>query len=209
MHWSIFHFLCQQAPRVDVLQHFQRLPEEDLGQFIPWRRISFGQEVVELGAEGNHPASYLGILSLKDYPGHTASGMFDDLLRLPFELTISQSFGFVDRQAALSRMNLALRRMRSAEDEAVSLRAELANAKDDVAAGRAGFGEHHLTIAIRGETPEQVDAGVAETQAALADLGAPYPIDAWLAITENRTSAEAYKPQDLVTAVDGHRNNHP
>lgn len=164
------------------------LPEEDLGQFIPWRRISFGQEVAELGAEGSHPASYLGLLSLKDYPGHTASGMFDDLLRLPFELTISQSFGFVDRQAALSRMNLALRRMRSAEDEAVSLRAELSSAKDDVAAGRAGFGEHHLTIAIRGETPEQVDAGIAEAQAALADLGA-------VAVRENMALEPAFWAQ--------------
>lgn len=165
-----------------------RLPEQDIGHFIPWRRISFGQEVVELGAEGMHPAGYLGLLSLKDYPGHTASGMFDDLLRLPFELTISQSFGFVDRQAALSRMNLALRRMRSAEDEAVSLRAELSNAKDDVAAGRAGFGEHHLTIAIRGETPEQVDAGIAEAQAALADLGA-------VAVRENLALEPAFWAQ--------------
>ena len=164
------------------------LPEEDMGQFIPWRRISFGQEVVELAPEGSHPASYAGLLSLKDYPGHTASGMFDDLLRLPYELTISQSFGFVDRQAALSRMNLALRRMRSAEDEAVSLRAELANAKDDVAAGRAGFGEHHLTIAIRGETPEQVDAGIAEAQAALADLGA-------VAVRENMALEPAFWAQ--------------
>jgi type IV secretion system protein VirB4 len=164
------------------------LPHEDLGQFIPWRRISFGQEIVELGAEGTHPASYLGLLSLKDYPGHTTSGMFDDLLRLPYELTIAQSFGFVDRQAALSRMNLALRRMRSAEDEAVSLRAELSNAKDDVAAGRAGFGEHHLTIAIRGETPEQVDAGIAEAQAALADLGA-------VAVRENLALEPAFWAQ--------------
>ena len=68
-------------------------------------------------------------------------------------------------------MNLALRRMRSAEDEAVSLRADLANAKDEVAAGRAGFGEHHMTIAVRADTPGAVDEGVAEVQAALADLG--------------------------------------
>src|SRR3954453_10514570 len=61
--------------------------------------------------------------------------------------------------------------MRSAEDEAVSLRAELASAKDEVAAGRAGFGEHHMTIAVRGDSPAEVDEGVAEAQAALADLG--------------------------------------
>ena len=68
-------------------------------------------------------------------------------------------------------MNLALRRMRSAEDEAVSLRAELSNAKDDVAGGRAGFGEHHMTIAVRGATPAEVDEAAAEVQASLADMG--------------------------------------
>jgi type IV secretion system protein VirB4 len=147
------------------------LPMQDLGAYLPYRRVSFGQETVELGQAGASPRSFLGLVSIKDYPGQTAPGMLDELLRLPFELVVSQSFGFVDRQAALSRMNLALRRMRSAEDEAVSLRADLSSAKDEVAAGRAGFGEHHMTIAVRSDTPAGVDEGVAETQAALADLG--------------------------------------
>jgi type IV secretion system protein VirB4 len=147
------------------------LPHQDLGAYLPYRRISFGQETVELGRSGASPESFVGIISVKDYPAHTAPGMLDELLRLPFEITMSQSFGFVDRQAALGKMNLALRRMRSAEDEAVSLRSELSSAKDEVAAGRAGFGEHHMTIAVRGDTLAEVDAGVAEVQATLSDLG--------------------------------------
>jgi type IV secretion system protein VirB4 len=147
------------------------LPLQDLGDYLPYRRISFGQETIELGPAGATPRSFLGLVSIKDYPGQTVAGMLDELLRLPFELTVSQSFGFVERQAALSTMNLALRRMRSAEDEAVSLRAELSGAKDEVAAGRAGFGEHHMTIALRGDTPAAVAEGVAEVQASLADLG--------------------------------------
>jgi type IV secretion system protein VirB4 len=147
------------------------LPLQDLGDYLPYRRISFGQETVELGPAGPTPRSFMGMVSIKDYPGQTVAGMLDELLRLPFELTVSQSFGFVERQAALSTMNLSLRRMRSAEDEAVSLRAELSNAKDEVAAGRAGFGEHHMTIAVRADTPAAVAEGVAEVQASLADLG--------------------------------------
>jgi type IV secretion system protein VirB4 len=147
------------------------LPMQDLGAYLPYRRVSFGEETVELGPAGATPRSFVGMISIKDYPGQTAPGMLDELLRLPFELTVSQSFGFVERQAALSRMNLALRRMRSAEDEALSLRADLSTAKDEVAAGRAGFGEHHMTVAIRGDTPATVDEGAAEVQAALADLG--------------------------------------
>jgi type IV secretion system protein VirB4 len=147
------------------------LPMQDIGDYLPYRRISFGQDTIELGRAGASPRQYLGFVSVKDYPGQTAPGMLDELLRLPFELTVSQSFGFVERQAALSRMNLALRRMRSAEDEALSLRGELTDAKDDVAAGRAAFGEHHMTIAVRGASPEIVDEGAAEVQASLADLG--------------------------------------
>lgn len=147
------------------------MPMQDAGAYLPYRRISFGEDTAELGAAGHTARSFVGMVSIKDYPGQTAPGMLDELLRLPVEMTVSQSFGFVDRDAALGRMNLALRRMRSAEDEAVSLRGELSAAKDETAAGRAGYGEHHMTVAIHGETPEAVDAGVAEAQAVLADLG--------------------------------------
>lgn len=147
------------------------LPHQDVGAYIPYRRVSFGQQTVELSAAGHVDRSFLGLISIKDYPAFSAPGMFDELLRLPFELTLTQSFAFVERQAALERMNLALRRMRSAEDEAVSLRGELAQAKDDVAAGRAGYGEHHMTIGVRTNSLAEVDAGVAEVTATLADMG--------------------------------------
>ena len=148
-----------------------RLPEGDVGQHLPARRVSFGADTIELGATGEHPRSFQAILSIKDYPGQTGPGMLDELLRLPFELTVTQSFGFVDRQAALGRVNLALRRMRAADDEALSLRGELGVARDDLAAGRAAFGEHHLTFAVRAETLGEIDDGVAEVQATLTDLG--------------------------------------
>jgi len=38
---------------------------------------------------------------------------------------------------------------------------------------------------------------------ALADLRSPLAVDAWLAITENRTGPTAFVPQDVVTAVNG------
>lgn len=147
------------------------LPHQDLGAYLPYRRVSFGQQTVELAASGHLRRGFVALVSVKDYPQYSTPGMFDDLLRLPFELTLTQSFAFVERGAALERMNLALRRMRSAEDEAVSLRAELSIAKDEVAAGRAGYGEHHMTIAVRGDTLEAVDAGVAEVTATLSSLG--------------------------------------
>jgi type IV secretion system protein VirB4 len=112
------------------------------------------------------------MVSIKDYPARTAPGMLDGVLRLPMELVLTESFAFVDRQAALERMGLALRRLKAAEDDAFSLRGELAQARDDVGAGRAAYGEHHLTILAKAESLEELDAGVADIQSALAEMGA-------------------------------------
>ncbi|MCR2834753.1 VirB4 family type IV secretion/conjugal transfer ATPase [Parerythrobacter lacustris] len=148
-----------------------QLPAGDLGHFIPARRISFGRDTVELAPAGSLARNFTAMVAIKDWPGRTMPGMFDELTRLPFEFDIGQSFAFVERGEALSRMNLVLRRMQSAEDEALSLRDELANAKDEVAAGRAGFGEHHTTLAIHAPDLKTLDAQVAEVIALLADLG--------------------------------------
>lgn len=147
------------------------IPHGDIGHHLPARRISFGVNTVELGETGPQPRRFVALVSIKDWPQQTMPGMFDELSRLPFEMAMSQSFAFVERGAALGRMNLALRRMRSAEDEAISLRDELAIAKDEVAAGRAGFGEHHTTIAIYAADLDSLNSHVAEVIAILADLG--------------------------------------
>jgi leucyl aminopeptidase len=52
-------------------------------------------------------------------------------------------------------------------------------------------------------TDMQGSAVALGTLLALADLRVPYPVDAWLALTENRIAPNAYKPQDLVRALDG------
>lgn len=147
------------------------VPHGPVSQHIPARRVSFGLNTVELGPAGPDARKFEAMISIKDWPSQSFPGMFDELSRLPFEFTMSQSFAFVERQQALGRMNLALRRMRAVEDEAISLRDELAVAKDEVAAGRAGFGEHHTTIAVHATSLELLDAQVAETIAILADLG--------------------------------------
>jgi type IV secretion system protein VirB4 len=148
-----------------------RLPQADLGLYLPYRRVSFGAETLELGAAGRMPRSLAAMISVKDYPAQTTPGMFDDLLRLPTEMVLSESFGFVDRQATLDRMNLALRRMRAADDEALSLRRDLYTAKDDVAAGRSAFGEHHMTVMVKAPTQAQLAEAAADVQSAFTELG--------------------------------------
>ncbi|HEV2532775.1 VirB4 family type IV secretion system protein [Phenylobacterium sp.] len=148
-------------------------PGGDLGQALPMRRLAFGFDAMEFGPLGsNDDRTFGAMVSLKDYPARSAPGMLDGVLRLPFELVLAESFAFVDRQVALDRMSLALRRLRAAEDDAVSLRGELAQAKDEVGAGRGAYGEHHLTILAKAASLDELDTAVAEVQSALAEAGA-------------------------------------
>jgi leucyl aminopeptidase len=41
------------------------------------------------------------------------------------------------------------------------------------------------------------------TLLAMTELEAPYDIDCWLAVTENETGARAFRPQEVVTALNG------
>jgi type IV secretion system protein VirB4 len=147
------------------------VPEADLGLYLPYRRVSFGTHAIELAPSGMLERTFAAMISIKDYPGHTVPGMFDDLLRLPFEMVLTESFGFVDRQVTLDRMNLAIRRMRAADDEALSLRRDLTTAKDDVAAGRSAFGEHHMTVMVKAASLTTLDEAAADVQSAFTELG--------------------------------------
>ncbi|WP_443750206.1 VirB4 family type IV secretion/conjugal transfer ATPase [Asticcacaulis solisilvae] len=144
---------------------------DDIGNYLPYRRASFGLEAMEQ-SNVNDGKDYGAILSLKDYPPNATPGMCDALLRLPFEMTLTESFGFVDRQIGLERINLALRRMRAADEEALSLRAGLMAAKDDLATGAMGLGEHHMSLLVRTKSLDSLDPAAAQCLAALADLGA-------------------------------------
>ncbi len=147
------------------------LPRADIGQYLPYKRVSFGGDTIDLKGATAAERRYGAMLSIKDYPPSTAPGLLDNLLRLPHEMVVTQSFGFVDRTAALGRIDLALRRMRATDDDAVSLRADLAQAKDNVAAGRAGFGEHHLSVQLRVPELGRLDAAVADVLSSFTDLG--------------------------------------
>jgi type IV secretion system protein VirB4 len=147
------------------------LPQADIGHYLPYKRISFGGDTLDLKGATQAERRFGAMISIKDYPASTSPGMLDNLLRLPHEMVVSQSFGFVDRQVALSRMNLALRRMRAADDDALSLRADLTTAKDNAAAGRSSFGEHHFTLQVRTPTLDGLDEAVADIMAGFTDMG--------------------------------------
>ncbi len=149
-----------------------RRPDEDtdIGRMLPYRRASFGLDAMELRGAG--APDFAAMLSLKDYPDATSPGLLDGMLRLPFEMVVTESFAPQERQTARERMDLALRRLRSADEEAVAERAEMLSARDALGTGSTGFGDHHLTVLVRERDLARLDDAAAQVAAALADTGA-------------------------------------
>ncbi|MEM8986139.1 MAG: VirB4 family type IV secretion/conjugal transfer ATPase [Pseudomonadota bacterium] len=148
------------------------VPGGDCGDYIPYKRTSFGLDTLEQRGAAEADRRLATVLSVKDYPSVTTPGVIDNLLRIPHELVISESFSFVDRQAAQERIDLALRRLRAADDDTMTLKRGLQQAKDDAASGGAGFGEHHMTVMPRAVSAVELDDAAAQVQAGLADIGA-------------------------------------
>ena len=144
--------------------------DTDIGRMLPYRRASFGLDAMEL--RGSTGADFASILSLKDYPDATAPGLLDALLRLPCEMVVSESFAPHERQTARERMDLAIRRLRSADEDALAERADMLAARDALGQGSVGFGDHHLTVLVRERDLERLDDATAACAAALADTGA-------------------------------------
>ncbi|MEM7284457.1 MAG: VirB4 family type IV secretion/conjugal transfer ATPase, partial [Pseudomonadota bacterium] len=145
------------------------LPRAPLDQYLPNQRYFFGEETLEVrGISG----STLGaMVSIKEYGPETAPGLLDALLRLPHEFVLTQSFAFIDQQAALNRLEQVQRLMDSAEDRAVSLKEQLSNATDATASGRIAFGEHHLTLLIKETNPTRLDHAVTDVSSELTKRG--------------------------------------
>jgi len=144
--------------------------ETDIGHMIPYRRVSFGLDAMELKDGGG--TDFASIISLKDYPDATSPGLLDALLRLPCEMVVSESFAPSERQTTREKMDLALRRLRSADEEARAERADMLAARDELGAGSVGFGDHHLTVLVRERNLARLDDASAACAAALADIGA-------------------------------------
>ena len=142
----------------------------DLGRMLPYKRLNFGLDALELRGAGG--SNFAALISLKDYPDSTGTGLTDALLRLPLEMVLTESYAPADRQVARERIDLSIRRLKSADEEAMAERREMQSARDALGVGAVGFGDHHLTVLVRANRLDALDEASAACAAALADAGA-------------------------------------
>jgi type IV secretion system protein VirB4 len=140
-----------------------------LRSLIGTTRPLFGAETIEIRRAG--ASSFAAMLGINGYPAETHPLYLDDLLSLPCELIVTQSFTFSRKDAALEQMRTTGVRMENAGDAAVSQRDELPDAADDLASRRTVMGLHHYSVQVKGATLRELNQNVDKVRAVLTDAG--------------------------------------
>ncbi len=140
-----------------------------LNRLIGGMRPVFGDESVKvLNPSGTHFGAMLGI---EAYPSETNPMFLDDLLTLPFELVVTQSFEFHAKDAALLKMQMRGRRMENVGDAAQSQIDEIPELADDLVARRTVLGAHHYNVLVKADSLDELQQNVADARSVLVDAG--------------------------------------
>jgi type IV secretion system protein VirB4 len=128
------------------------LPRAPLCEVLATARCLIGSEVIEYRqAAGTRVAAVLGI---KEYPTPTLVGMYDRLLSAPFPFVLTQSFAFLSKPAAQGLLQRQYNRMVNAGDYSVTQAQELKVALDALTSSEFVMGDHHLTLQVFADAPE-------------------------------------------------------
>ncbi len=146
------------------------IPLTDASHYLPVCRLYFGGGAVE-ARKPTGDSRYGAMISIRGYSPKTFAGVLDVYLQLPFELIISQSCTFINRQAAISRISNQQRKMDTAGDKAVSQMLELSEAMDLASGGHIGFGKHHLTVMAITDDIDELEKAISLCYGKLVDSG--------------------------------------
>ncbi len=80
------------------------VPLGPISNHLPISRMYFGGKSIEV--HNPNGIKYAGMVSIKEYRPSTHAGVFDGFMQMPFELIISQSFSFIDKNGCSSGLSL-------------------------------------------------------------------------------------------------------
>lgn len=142
----------------------------NLGSAIYTDRVIVGKEAIEIRGAGG--STFAAAFGLREYPATTWPGMFDAVLCAPYRLVLTQSFGFLGKQAAQTIMTRKQNRMVTAQDKAASQAEALTLAADLLASNAFVMGDHHLTLVTFADSLDNLRAVAAHARRDLAESGA-------------------------------------
>ena len=141
------------------LRTHPRSPYSLLAEDAAGASVQFGKGVVEI-EEGASAPKRAAVLYVKSYANATWPGMLDALGATQDNI-ITHSYTPIERGSIAERVKRRVAQMRSAEDIAATVEAQLFEAADKAESGALGFGVHQMTITVFAKTEAALDSEVA------------------------------------------------
>jgi len=145
------------------------LPRMPLNEAMATKRLSFGRNALEFRGASTKETRFGAMLSVREYPALTGPGFLDNLLTIPHEFIVSQSFAIIDRPVAQSHIDRVARQVDMSSEADSVVADHLGDARDELLASESIYGEHHMTVMALGKTLAEVDSTITAAGAALTD----------------------------------------
>lgn len=119
---------------------------------IPSADLFFGSDILEIR---NHQArKFATCWDLKDF-GTSKIKILVNILSIPCEYTLTQSFVYTDNATMQSDINKKVSELEGGKDFATDQHDELRLGKGELASGRLMFGDYSASLVVYGETPKK------------------------------------------------------
>ncbi|MFA7351244.1 MAG: VirB4 family type IV secretion/conjugal transfer ATPase [Methylotenera sp.] len=146
------------------------LPRSEIKDVLTTSRPFFGKGGL-MSLKSTVNTKFASILAIQEYPSMTQPGLLNELLGLPFELVISQSFTFLSKPVAVGRMQRQHGRMVAAGDLAKSQVNALHDALDELISNRFVMGAHNISFMLYAKNQKQLTEYVNLAGASLSNIG--------------------------------------
>jgi len=146
------------------------LTRSDIRYTLSTARPFFGKGGL-LTLKGPSSVQHGAALAIESYTDRTYPGLLNGLLGVPFEFVMAQSFTFISKTVAISRLKRQQARMVNAGDVAESQIAALNDAMDDVQSNRYVMGAHHLSLIIRCKSTDDLNDFVSMAGTVFSEAG--------------------------------------
>lgn len=141
----------------------------DAYQMIGGASLHFGSDICEIRSQDG-TIKFAKMFDLKDF-GLSKPKIFNSILTLPCEFTLTQSLIFVNPHTMKEKIKKQLNNLESAGDLASGQFNELRDGQGKLAAGELMFGDYHCALVVYGDTPEAADANGARAYSTFLNAG--------------------------------------
>ncbi|ENE6639021.1 conjugal transfer protein [Salmonella enterica] len=122
------------------------LSDNDISDSLIDSYINFETDFIEIRPnKGGH--RYAATYDLREYPSQSGIGMWDEILSVNCEFTLTQSLQYVQRNKSKKMLETHTNNLESSEGESEQVK-ELKDAQEYITSGRLQFGNYHGALVV-------------------------------------------------------------